>query len=225
MMRCKEARQLFDAYLDGELPPTLQAELGAHRIQCAECRTALALLEVSGQILASDRDDIVLGADFADRLLACMAAPRPRRLTQVKRALYYAAPLAAAALIVLAFLGVFDRANGTGGQRLQVAGQEDSNPNAGLAPAAELQVPDAPTRPEQRLERWIRQTQETGEAKRQSVESLQRVLDLTIGQWLDILEEAKDPSASEDHFPGADIAGKSGTNGKQPPVDTVDIVD
>lgn len=191
-MQCEQARQLFDAYLDGELSPSLATELGAHRLRCAECRQALALLEVSGHILRSDRDTVQASDDFTDRLLACVdSAPTWRR--RVLNTIYVGGPLAAAAVIALAFIGVFD-----GKRPSQVAGVKE------LAPAAVVKsmeptraaVP-VPTQPlavdpaEKALGDFIDQTQQRMKDKGDSV---QRVFDLTVLQMLDILEEAKERS-------------------------------
>lgn len=119
-MRCEQARQLFDAYLDGELSATQSTELGAHRLQCGDCRRALALLEVSGHIVASDRDPVSLRSDFVDRLLACMDVGPARWPYRIRRGLYIAGPVAAAAVIGLAFMGFFDSVNKT-----QVAGHRE----------------------------------------------------------------------------------------------------
>src|SRR3990172_9471766 len=100
-MRCEEAQQLFDGYLDGELSPSLTTELDAHRLQCADCRRALAILEVTGHVLVSDREAIMLESKFTDRLLACVETPGQRRVRQARRFLYVAGPMAAAAVIVL----------------------------------------------------------------------------------------------------------------------------
>lgn len=125
-MDCEQARQLFDAYLDGELGSALATELGAHRVHCAECRQALALLEVSEHLITSDPERRELGADFTNRLLACMDLPdaswrqTTERLTRpttesepmvsrLRRGLFWTGVSAAAAMVALAFLGAFDR--------------------------------------------------------------------------------------------------------------------
>lgn len=110
-MDCRQAQQLFDAYLDGELSPSLATELGAHRVQCADCRRALALLEVSGHIISADHDEIIPDEAFTDRLLACMDEPNPAITHQIWRVATIGGGLAAAALVALAFLGMFDTGN------------------------------------------------------------------------------------------------------------------
>jgi anti-sigma factor RsiW len=108
-MHCEQVRQLFDAYVDGELSASQRTELGAHRLQCADCRRELALLEVSGHVLATDGMPEETSADFTDRLLACIDSPRRRWTQRIRRGLYIGGPMAAAAVVGLAFLGVFDR--------------------------------------------------------------------------------------------------------------------
>ena len=194
-MHCEQARQLFDAYLDGELSPSLATELGAHQVRCPECRQALALLEVSGHILRSDRDSVTASADFTDRLLACVDGPRAWR-RKLWNSLYIGGPLAAAAVIALAFLGVFD-----GRGKSQVAGVQQII----AAPAVEMVSEVSESRAkepasasgleanvaERALDEFVEQTQDR---MRENGESIQRVLDLTILQMLDILEEAKERS-------------------------------
>ncbi len=208
-MRCKEARQLFDAYLDGELSGALATELGAHRVHCAKCRRELALLEVSGHIVASDRDNVELGREFPDRLLACMDDQPIAWTVRLRRRLYVAGPLAAAAVIVLAFFGAFDR------REPRVAGQKIERRDAGAArglpqPGAVDDVAGAESADvsldERLLEDYFTRTQRNIEAKRQSGEALQEALDLTVSQWLDILNQQQDASLRQALPPGSDVA-------------------
>ena len=206
-MHCEQARQLFDAYLDGELSPALATELGAHRVNCPECRRALALLEVSGHIIASDDDPVSLREDFAGRLLGCMDAGNVRWIHRVRRTLYIAGPLAAAAVIALAFLGVFDRHD------TRVAGEKKE---AMVAPVVvETRSDGASEQPagagfdanpdvERALEEWVERTQKNLNTKLESGEKLRECFDLTILQWLDIINSTSDAPGGEDHFPGAD---------------------
>jgi hypothetical protein len=197
-MQCEQARQLFDAYLDGELSPSLATELGAHRLRCANCRQALALLEVSGHILRSDRDTVQASDDFTDRLLACVdTAPGWRR--RVLNTIYIGGPLAAAAVIALAFVGVFD-----GKRPSQVAGvKELASPavvrsiESAKATSPAANQPKAVDPAEKALGDFIDQTQQR---MKDNGDSVQRVLDLTVLQMLDILEEAKERSQ---HGPNA----------------------
>ncbi len=202
-MDCEQAQQLFDAYLDGELSPSLATELGAHRVGCAECRRALALLEVTGHIIASDEDAVTLHESFSQRLLACTEFSTPRWTGRFRRGLYIAGPLAAAAVIALAFLGVFD------GGLNQVAGERGEGTvtkNVSPVPAAQSETlpADSPSPEERELEAWIKRTRENWKKREQSGESLRQGLDLTVIQLLDILNEAKNRSEGVDHIPGAD---------------------
>lgn len=106
-MDCRQAQRYFDAYLDGELPPALETEFGAHRVRCSDCRRALALMEVSGHILASDREPVTLDDDFSHRLLACMDERQNRWMVSRRRLALFAVPVAAAAALGIAFLGPF----------------------------------------------------------------------------------------------------------------------
>lgn len=122
-MDCRQAQQLFDAYLDGELSPTLETELGAHRVQCGDCRRALALLEVSGHIIRADHEEAATDSAFTDRLLACMDEPSRTLTHRAWRIASIGGGLAAAAVVALAFLGLFDSR-----QRGMVAGERVEGP-------------------------------------------------------------------------------------------------
>ena len=194
-MYCDQARQLFDAYLDGELSPSLATELGAHRVRCPDCRQALALLEVSGHILRSDRDSQTAPTDFTDRLMACVEEPSAWR-RRVWNSMYVGGPLAAAAVIALAFLGVFD-----GRGKSQVAGVKQVVAPPAIERVSEISESSA-NEPglesalrgdaaEQALDEFVERTQSR---MQENGESIQRVLDLTILQMLDILEDAKERS-------------------------------
>ncbi len=107
-MNCEQAKNLFDAHLNGELSPTLETELAAHRLACAECRHELALMEVAGHVIATGRDDSVdLAPEFTDRLLACVETPQPPTLRIPlwlnRRVMAGGGLLAAAASVVIAF--------------------------------------------------------------------------------------------------------------------------
>lgn len=100
-MNCREAKQLFDTYLDGDLSGPLVDELGAHRIECSHCRRTLDLLEVAGQVIATDAGVPDVGDDFTARVLLAAEEIPPRRSIAIRRLLYVGGPLAAAACVVL----------------------------------------------------------------------------------------------------------------------------
>jgi hypothetical protein len=207
-MRCDQARQLFDAYLDGELSPALATELGAHRIQCADCRRALALLEVSGHIVASDREPVQLSSGFSDRLLACMEPKSAWWVQRTRRFLYVGGPLAAAAVVALAFLGVFDR-----GSSDMVLSETEF--------ASELFDNEASTddQAEQALDELALRTRESIDAKRESGESLQQMLDLTVIQLLNELNEANEASTADGDLPPLEPPAQSPPPEAAPPAD------
>jgi hypothetical protein len=192
-MRCEQARQLFDAYLDGELSTVMATELGAHRLKCASCRRELALLEVSGHIIRSDNAEKNLPRDFTERLMECVQTPRQRRMAMVRKSLLVGGPLAAAAVIVLAFAGFFD---GRGASK--VAGVKEVNPHAPASPA--LSPQEGPTS-DRELEDWLTNAKRNMDTARRSGESLQNMLDSTLN---DVLEVIEDGEAAETKEPPVD---------------------
>lgn len=188
-MNCEQAQQLFDAYLDGELSPTLKTELGAHCVQCSDCRQAMALIQVSGHILKADRDHVQLKEDFTDRLFACMESRQNHWTVRFRRWMYIGGPMAAAAVILLAFMGMFDRRGDT-----KVAGWVDVPPIQAsfdnLNRALDEQNSVSVDENERALREWADQVEVRLQNKRNSGQNLQQKLNLTILQMLDILEKA-----------------------------------
>lgn len=192
-MNCREAREYFDAYLDGELSSTLSTELGAHRLRCADCRRRLALLEVTGHIIASDRDPVALDDAFTDRLLACMDEPRTQpRWRMIRRYITIAGPIAAAAVVVFALMGGFaPRAGNKVASEIVTADRAASDlDNEALFEelAAPPSTTDAP--PDGRakeVNRFLEQVNNRVTAKRQAGEYVQKIIDLSIIQLLNIV--------------------------------------
>ena len=121
---CADARNLFEAHLNGELSAALETELNAHRLRCPVCRHQLAIMEVAGEVIAADDAIPPLSDEFTSRLLACVAEQRTSRYFARRRMLRIGASgLAAAAVLALAVL-VFSRP-GT-----QVAGYWKVGPGA-----------------------------------------------------------------------------------------------
>lgn len=219
-MRCEEARKLFDAYLDGELSPSLATELGAHRVHCAACRRSLALLEVSGHIISSDREPVTVPEDFSERLLACVDVREHSWPAKVRRSLYVVGPLAAAAVIAMAFLGFFDR-----GRDSRVAGVK-VEPAPVEAGAPRPNVPSAYDREaaERAIDLWIGQMQSNKAAKTGTGESTPKPPDLTILQILEMLKDGNEGAPELHHFPGADLNEPFGPPDDHP-VDDEDVED
>jgi hypothetical protein len=105
MITCQHARHLFDRYLDGELSPSLQAELHAHQLSCSSCQTELAMLEACGDVIMLDhRREPRLSDSFTDRVMLARRAQLSRRKARnwSRTILLIGSPMAAAASIVLA---------------------------------------------------------------------------------------------------------------------------
>lgn len=214
-MNCEQARQLFDVYLDGELPSGLATELGAHRVQCARCRQELALMEVTSHIVASDEERASLSPEFSDRLIACLGEQTSGRLYRFRRVLYIAGPFAAAAaVLVLSFSVFFDRDQRVAGEKVEIgpasvataeSPSDASTDRAAPTPRGDRTVTDDPEAiaarqrreaAEDAIDRWVRQTAQRGSA-------LSQALDLTVMQLLDMLEAFEQSQEHESHFPGA----------------------
>jgi len=105
MITCKNAKQLFDRYLDGELSSSLQAELHAHRLNCGECQQALAILEACGDVVRMDAREPRLDSSFTNRvMLAYRAQGRSPHRRWQRITLWAGSGLAAAASITLAVI-------------------------------------------------------------------------------------------------------------------------
>ncbi|MEK6674519.1 MAG: zf-HC2 domain-containing protein [Planctomycetota bacterium] len=185
-MYCEQARQLFDAYLDGELSPSQVTELSAHRARCADCRRSLALMEVAGHLLTADREAVQTSFDFTDRLLACVEVPRVSRMRRFVRGLYIGGPLAAAAVVALAFLGVFD----SPGRRGRVLGQKEYRTpdltSARRAPQTSKERDATTGQPEESSPKM----EQVMERVRQNMTTFEE-LNLTTLQWLEYLRDVR----------------------------------
>ena len=71
-LTCRHVRQLHDGYVDGELSPSMNAEVHAHLLQCPECQRQVELVRTCGDVIAQDRSEPDLDAGFASRVLAAM---------------------------------------------------------------------------------------------------------------------------------------------------------
>ena len=103
-MDCHDVEHLLDAYLDAELPTSLQAEVHAHLLECVLCRQRVGLLRAVGDVVRSDADHPSPSPDFTDRVLQAAAARspmRPRKLRYRKVVLLTATVTAMAAALLL----------------------------------------------------------------------------------------------------------------------------
>ncbi len=84
-MSCRNAAQLRDRHLDGDLSPSLSAEVHAHLLQCPACQRQHELYRATGDVIARDRTEPRLSDDFAARLLAAIeTSPRRRPVGPVR---------------------------------------------------------------------------------------------------------------------------------------------
>lgn len=103
MITCRDAQNLFDRYLDGELSASLRAELNTHRINCPDCQLDLALIETSGDVVRLDAREPALRADFTDRVMvAYRKTQQPKRFPMRRVAMWTGLPSAMAASLLLA---------------------------------------------------------------------------------------------------------------------------
>jgi hypothetical protein len=114
----------------------------------------------------------------------------------MRRTIYIGGPMAAAAVVALAFLGVFDRSHESIVLSEREMAPEALNEEAENAFFKESdlfsdQAANPQEKPDERWDEWLQEAQRNIDAKRQSGESLQHMLDLTVVQWLDIIEQAK----------------------------------
>ena len=126
-LTCEDARNLFDAHLNGELRPALDTELNAHRVRCPACRHELALLEVAGQVIAADDAAPALDEDFASRLMACVSERRTSRPLWHRRVVGIGARALAAAACIALVVGYFSR------PKKDVAGWHSESPSASVS--------------------------------------------------------------------------------------------
>lgn len=196
-MHCGQARQLFDAYLDGELSSSMATELDAHRLKCADCRRALALLEVSEHVLTSTKDPVRVRRDFTDRLVACIEDRRSPFSIRLRRGLYVGAPLAAAAVIALAFLGAFDRSRAGEFAGVTVDAADVELLMAPPVPADGRNGP-LPTIPAASSE-WARRISDSWDLRRRNVANLRRFFDDVVSVPLQSLDETDGEAEMNDH--------------------------
>ncbi len=69
-LTCRHIRQLHDNFVDGELSPSLMAEVHAHLLQCPECRRQVQMLRTVGDMIAGDDTAPSLSSDFASKVVA-----------------------------------------------------------------------------------------------------------------------------------------------------------
>lgn len=99
-MNCADCEQLLDSFLDGQLSGALRLEFEAHRLRCPRCRQTVAMLESIGNIVACDRTEPPLSANFTDGVMAAIqAAEASKRLKRRRLALWTVGAAQAAAAV------------------------------------------------------------------------------------------------------------------------------
>ena len=177
-MNCESARNLFNKHLDGELSPSLETELAAHRLQCSQCRHELALMEVAGHVIAADGGgNEILNQGFTDRLLACIDTQPETSL----RVWYYrkwvrGSGLAAAAAVGIALLAWMFKPGP------QIAGVTHTMPPS---PAVQLDVEEHPLEFGRTAETLVKQVEDTWATRVDSANSLFQLSRSSIQQILD----------------------------------------
>ncbi|MEE9295377.1 MAG: hypothetical protein V3W34_10510 [Phycisphaerae bacterium] len=175
-MNCDHARNLFNRHLDGELSPSLETELAAHRLHCSQCRHELALMEVAGHVIAADTDGSEsLDRGFTDRLLACIETqPASGVRMWSRRRWIRGAGLAAAAAIILTVWMVQPRP--------QVAGVIHDMP---VLTAEQPDVQNDPAEFGQTADTLVKQVEDTWTTRADSAQSLIQLSRLSLQQFLD----------------------------------------
>jgi anti-sigma factor RsiW len=77
-MRCNESLQLIDAYVDGQLPERLRAQLDDHLTTCASCSTTARSTRRVAEAARNALEVCALPDDFARRVMNAVS-PRPRK--------------------------------------------------------------------------------------------------------------------------------------------------
>jgi hypothetical protein len=223
MITCQDARQLFDRYLDGELSPSLQAELHAHQLSCSVCQSELAILEACGDVVLLDRCEPKLSASFTDRVMlarrAQLARPPRRRL---RTAVLVGSPVAAAASILLAVTLIMPSASNETktvvlGEGAVVAVSDASKALLGggqdRTEQAQQELENTPQMPVGFMEAWaasgVGQIQETLEGIRGTMDELELLLhqaaevtnEKLAAQWQSTRPDS--PAAENSADPGA----------------------
>jgi hypothetical protein len=79
MISCEHTQNLFEAYLNDEVPASLVAELDAHCLSCGDCRQQLSLLEACGNVVRLDTSEPAVSEDFTQRLVRILETNDPSR--------------------------------------------------------------------------------------------------------------------------------------------------
>lgn len=114
MMTCRNVQHLFHQFIDGELSPSMTAEVHAHLLQCPACQRDVEAARASADVITKDQSEPILKPGFASQVVAAMMEQRPqtvqfdarpaRRFHWQKYAVVGSLPAAAAAVLLFVVL-------------------------------------------------------------------------------------------------------------------------
>ncbi|HKQ49249.1 MAG TPA: zf-HC2 domain-containing protein [Phycisphaerae bacterium] len=139
MLTCRHVQHLHDRFLDGDLTPSMTAEIHAHLLQCPACQHQMEISRASADVIARDDSHYELDSGFAMRVVAALPKPSPSaalgsaqrsRRRRVWRIVGMAAlPAAAAALfiavVILPTAPTTPRPTFVAGKAVEAAGVQD----------------------------------------------------------------------------------------------------
>ena len=141
-MTCRHVAQLKDVYLDGELSPSLTAEVHAHLLQCPECQEQFEMIRASAEVIAKDQPEPTLASGFAMRVLAAMPKPeadgeqsRPQTRREARKKFWrivFAGSLPAAAAVLFFSVLIWPANETTGPNGLVLGESVDATQATGL---------------------------------------------------------------------------------------------
>jgi Putative zinc-finger len=72
LMTCRHVNEQRDLYLDGDLSPSLTAEVHAHLLQCPACQQQFEMMRACGDLISRDESEPILDSGFASRVVASL---------------------------------------------------------------------------------------------------------------------------------------------------------
>jgi hypothetical protein len=106
-MKCEDCSELLEEYLDGELEPQAQAQVGEHLIECADCSSSFATLTAEQELFARYDRELEVPPFLWTRVAAHTVAENNRPKLRGWAAIF-ARPLASviAALLLAIAVGI-----------------------------------------------------------------------------------------------------------------------
>lgn len=72
-------------YLDGELSPSLTAEVHAHLLQCPACQQQFEMMRACSDLISNDDNEPMLDSGFASRVVASLPKRSPQPVLMTRR--------------------------------------------------------------------------------------------------------------------------------------------